>query len=72
MPDPEFSHDDQAIKLTGEPPSAVNPPKGCRFRPRCPFADEECKMQPLLTEETHRVACHHPLLQLSTTQEVDA
>ena len=72
VPDPEFSHDDQAIKLTGEPPSAVNPPKGCRFRPRCPFVGEECKMQPLLTEETHRVACHHPLLQLSTTQEVDA
>ena len=72
VPDPEFSHDDQAIKLTGEPPSAVNPPKGCRFRPRCPFAGEECTMQPLLTEETHRVACHHPLLQMSTTQEVDA
>ena len=72
VPDPEFSHDDQAIKLTGEPPSAVNPPKGCRFRPRCPFAGEECKIQPLLTEETHRVACHHPLLQMSTTQEVDA
>ena len=72
VPDPEFSHDDQAIKLTGEPPSAVNPPKGCRFRPRCPFAGEECKMQPLLTEETHRVACHHPLLQMSTMQEVDA
>ena len=72
VPDPEFSHDDQAIKLTGEPPSAVNPPKGCRFRPRCPFAGEECKVQPLLTEETHRVACHHPLLQMSTTQEVDA
>ncbi len=72
VPDPEFSHDDQVIKLTGEPPSAVNPPKGCRFRPRCPFAGEECKMQPLLTEETHRVACHHPLLQMSTTQEVDA
>ena len=72
VPDPEFSHDDQSIKLTGEPPSAVNPPKGCRFRPRCPFAGEECKIQPLLTEETHRVACHHPLLQMSTTQEVDA
>ena len=72
VPDPEFSHDDQAIKLTGEPPSAVNPPKGCRSRPRCPFAGEECTIQPLLTEETHRVACHHPLLQMSTTQEVDA
>ena len=63
VPDPEFSHDDRAIKLEGEPPSAVNPPKGCRFRPRCPFAGEECKVQPLLTDETHRVACHHPLVQ---------
>ena len=70
VPDPEFVHDESAIKLTGEPPSAVNPPKGCRFRPRCPFAGEECKVQPILTDETHRVACHHPLLQLSVKEEV--
>ena len=72
VPDPEFKHDDSAIKLTGEPPSAVNPPEGCRFRPRCPFAGEECKVQPMLTDETHRVACHHPLLQLSVKEEVGA
>ena len=72
VPDPEFKHDESAIKLTGEPPSAVNPPEGCRFRPRCPFAGEECKMQPKLTDETHRVACHHPLLQLSVKEKVDA
>ena len=72
VPDPEFSHDDRAIKLTGEPPSAVNPPEGCRFRPRCPFAGEECKVQPMLTDETHRVACHHPLLSLSVKEKVDA
>ena len=72
VPDPEFKHDESAIKLTGEPPSAVNPPKGCRFRPRCPFAGEECKVQPMLTDETHRVACHHPLLTLSVKEEVDA
>ena len=72
VPDPEFKHDENAIKLTGEPPSAVNPPEGCRFRPRCPFAGEECKMQPKLTDETHRVACHHPLLQLSMKEKVDA
>ena len=70
VPDPEFVHDESAIKLTGEPPSAVNPPKGCRFRPRCPFAGEECKVQPILTDETHRVACHHPLLQQSVKEEV--
>ena len=72
VPDPEFKHDENAIKLTGEPPSAINPPEGCRFRPRCPFAGEECKVQPMLTDETHRVACHHPLLQLSVKEKVDA
>ena len=72
VPDPEFEHDESAIKLTGEPPSAVNPPEGCRFRPRCPFAGEECKVQPMLTDETHRVACHHPLLTLSVKEEVNA
>ena len=72
VPDPEFKHDESAIKLTGEPPSAVNPPEGCRFRPRCPFAGEECKVQPALTDETHRVACHHPLLTLSVKEEVNA
>ena len=72
VPDPEFVHDESAIKLTGEPPSAVNPPEGCRFRPRCPFAGEECKVQPMLTDETHRVACHHPLLQLRVKEEVGA
>lgn len=72
VPDPEFQHDESAIKLTGEPPSAVKPPKGCRFRPRCPFAGEECKVQPMLTDETHRVACHHPLLTLSVKEEVNA
>ena len=72
VPDPDFKHDENAIKLTGEPPSAVNPPEGCRFRPRCPFAGEECKVQPMLTDETHRVACHHPLLTLSVKEKVDA
>ena len=72
VPDPEFKHDENAIKITGEPPSAVNPPEGCRFRPRCPFAGEECKVQPMLTDETHRVACHHPLLSLSVKEKVDA
>ena len=72
VPDPEFKHDENAIKLTGEPPSAVNPPEGCRVRPRCPFAGEECKVQPMLTDETHRVACHHPLLSLSVKEKVDA
>ncbi|WP_026430107.1 ABC transporter ATP-binding protein [Schaalia georgiae] len=61
VPDPAFEHADDAIKLTGEPPSAINPPEGCRFRPRCPFATDECLAQPPLSDGRHRVACHHPL-----------
>ena len=61
VPDPAFEHADDAIKLTGEPPSAITPPEGCRFRPRCPFATDECLAQPPLSGGGHRVACHHPL-----------
>lgn len=53
------------IKITGEVPNAVNPPSGCRFHPRCPFADETCKTkEPELIEvgKDHFVACHHPLV----------
>lgn len=49
--------------LTGEIPSPVNPPSGCRFHTRCPYATEECKTkEPLMREINGRqVACHHPL-----------
>jgi oligopeptide/dipeptide ABC transporter ATP-binding protein len=50
-----------APAVTGEPPSPVSPPKGCRFHPRCPDAVEECnQVEPPLISigERRKVACH--------------
>jgi oligopeptide/dipeptide ABC transporter ATP-binding protein len=57
---------DPAIKRTrrvmeGDVPSAINPPAGCHFHPRCPYALERCRMEsPQLREVAprHWVACH--------------
>ena len=49
---------------TGEPPSPLNPPSGCRFRTRCPRADAQCAAEvPALREVApgQFAACHHPL-----------
>jgi peptide/nickel transport system ATP-binding protein/oligopeptide transport system ATP-binding protein len=59
IPDPRRKR--QRIMLTGEVPSPVNPPSGCRFHPRCPFAIELCRHEePALEEKStgHLVACH--------------
>ncbi|MBI3840582.1 MAG: ATP-binding cassette domain-containing protein [Thaumarchaeota archaeon] len=50
------------IILPGDVPSPVNPPGGCRFHPRCPYATDICSQQkPALRElePGHFVACHH-------------
>jgi len=49
------------IEIPGEPPSALNPPKGCPFWPRCPFAKEKCKTEEpeLLDIDGGFVACHY-------------
>ncbi|MFK5926257.1 MAG: ATP-binding cassette domain-containing protein [Desulfuromusa sp.] len=48
--------------LKGEIPSPINPPSGCHFHPRCPYADTICSQQEPPLHETgtkHLVACHH-------------
>ena len=61
VPDPAYVREESIIQLQGEPPSAIDPPSGCRFRTRCPFATEECQTEPALVGGAHRVACHFPL-----------
>jgi oligopeptide/dipeptide ABC transporter ATP-binding protein len=47
------------LSVAGEPPSPTDLPAGCRFRPRCPLAQDRCAVeQPALEQSTHAAACH--------------
>ncbi|MFD6158709.1 ABC transporter ATP-binding protein [Nocardia sp. NPDC060256] len=64
--DPDSAKQRDRIRLTGDVPSPINPPSGCRFRTRCWKAENICAEQepPLIqlgsSTEGHRAACHFP------------
>jgi oligopeptide/dipeptide ABC transporter ATP-binding protein len=51
----------ERMVVEGEPPSPLNPPDGCHFHPRCPWATDVCRSTPALRvlSPDHLVACHH-------------
>jgi oligopeptide/dipeptide ABC transporter ATP-binding protein len=60
-PIPEPGAERRRIILTGEVPSPIHPPSGCRFRTRCPYAFDRCAAEeprPLEVRPGHLVACH--------------
>jgi peptide/nickel transport system ATP-binding protein len=61
IPDPEVEEKRERIILKGELPSPIDPPSGCVFRTRCPFAMNICKIEKPVWQEVetdHFVACH--------------
>ncbi len=64
IPDPRTNAQRERRPLEGDVPSPSDPPSGCRFHTRCPYATEVCEQQePALIDygQGHFAACHHPL-----------
>ena len=54
---------ERLTQIPGQPPSLLNPPRGCRFHPRCPYVMNVCKeteppLRPISNDPTHLQACH--------------
>ena len=61
IPDPQVSRSRQRVVLEGDVPSPIDPPKGCKFHTRCPYATEICRMQrpeTITVAPGHTCACH--------------
>jgi peptide/nickel transport system ATP-binding protein len=64
VPDPAAAKRPRPLRLSGDLPSPLSPPSGCRFRTRCPNAQERCAAEePAMREMSpgHYAACHFPL-----------
>ncbi|MFX4271446.1 ABC transporter ATP-binding protein [Propionibacteriaceae bacterium Y1685] len=61
VPDPVLEDTRERVLLQGDLPSPANPPAGCRFHTRCPFAQDDCRtvVPELRTIGPRKVACHH-------------
>ncbi|GAK11881.1 oligopeptide transport ATP-binding protein OppF [Geomicrobium sp. JCM 19039] len=74
IPIPDPTKKRERIVLQGDVPSPMNPPSGCRFHTRCPFATEVCKTEEPelrsteLMNDSHMAACHH-IEKIIETQE---
>jgi peptide/nickel transport system ATP-binding protein len=58
----ETAHLQTTAAATGEPPSPIHLPSGCRFHPRCPLASDRCRSEAPEPQEIapgHQVRCHH-------------
>ena len=61
MPDPKIARERKRIVLEGDIPSPMNPPTGCRFHTRCPYATKACSESVPEFREVepgHYAACH--------------
>jgi len=63
VPIPKLDVQKEEIILTGDVPSPIRPPQGCRFHPRCRFCTQRCReeeptMHPVNGDPEHMVACH--------------
>jgi len=61
IPNPEVRYVKRFSLIRGEPPSPINPPPGCRFHPRCPYAIDKCRTEEPVLKDVggdHYVACH--------------
>ena len=65
IPEPAPTVDVSEGNIEGDLPSPINPPQGCRFHTRCPYADDLCRtVEPVMAQVDdldHYIACHHPV-----------